>query len=124
MHRGKKPALMGVAGVGLEEAAIIEIAGVEADETAGTFDFYGHSRCRVGHQQAGIVNDSDLIERDVARDGRCERLDLELRRRAGCAQFIRGNRLTGVISNCREHSRSVGYSPVAGIDIVGDCMAP
>ena len=114
---------MGVPGIGLEDTAIIKVAGVEADKAAGAFDFYGYCGCRVRHKQAGIVNDGDLIERDVAGNGRCERCDLELRRRAGRAQFICSNRLAGVITNRREQSRCVRHGPVAGIDIVGDRMA-
>ena len=60
---------MGVAAVGFEKSAIVEVAGVEADEAAGAFDFYGYRRCRVGHKQAGIVHNCDFIKCDVAWDG-------------------------------------------------------
>ena len=60
---------MGVAGVGFEKAAIVEVAGVKADKAAGTFNMHGYSGCCVGHQPAGIVNDGDLIDGDVAWNG-------------------------------------------------------
>ena len=90
---------MGVAGVGFKQAAIVEITSVEADETSGTFDFNSYSRCRVGHQQAGIVNDGDFIEGDVAGDGRCEWRDLELCWRAGRMQFVGGDPFARAITD-------------------------
>jgi hypothetical protein len=57
---GQKAALVGVAGVGFEQADVAEIAGVEADESARAFDLHGDSRRGVGNDQASFINDVDF----------------------------------------------------------------
>ena len=57
LHCGEKPALIGVTGVGFEEADIGEVSGVEADEAAGAFDLNGDSGRGIRNDLAGFVND-------------------------------------------------------------------